>query len=332
MLVATVSTIISLLLGGMLAYPLARMRFPAAGLLAIAVAATYLVPQTLLFVPMADLINRRKLGDTLTAVMLTYPTLLVPFCAWLLIGYFKTLPKELEEAALIDAASRRRGMTRVARPLRRHPGGGRVRVARPHGDRGRHRPLRRPLRRLQHPAHRRRVHEAVDLRRAHRPRPARPRHPGRPLHARHPGLRHARLRRAALEVQGADQDRRHDPAAGEGDGEEGDLQVGSRPGDRRAHGREPARRGGAGGRDRPDRGAPAYLGERRGAALLLRGRRAARRARDAGHDGDGGPRRALRRRDRRRRARARPRARSPAALPHHRSRLARAPAAAGPAC
>jgi len=117
MLVATVSTVISLLLGVMLAYPLARMRFPAAGLLAITVAVTYLVPQTLLFVPMADLINRMKLGDTLTAVMLTYPTLLVPFCAWLLIGYFKTVPKELEEAALIDGASRWRAMTRVILPL-----------------------------------------------------------------------------------------------------------------------------------------------------------------------------------------------------------------------
>src|SRR3989454_12391532 len=61
MLVATVSTIISLLLGVMLAYPLARMRFPAAGLLAITVAVTYLVPRTLLFVPMPDLINRLKL-------------------------------------------------------------------------------------------------------------------------------------------------------------------------------------------------------------------------------------------------------------------------------
>jgi len=117
MLVALVSTMISLLMGVMLAYPLARMRFPASGLLAISVAVAYLVPQTLLFVPMADLINRMKLGDSLKAVMLTYPTLLVPFCAWLLIGYFKTVPKELEEAALIDGASRWRAMTRVILPL-----------------------------------------------------------------------------------------------------------------------------------------------------------------------------------------------------------------------
>lgn len=117
MLVATVSTLISLLLGLMLAYPLARMRFPGAGLLAISVAVSYLVPQTLLFVPMADLINRMNLGDTLSAVMLTYPTLLVPFCAWLLMGYFKTVPRELEEAALIDGASRWRAMTQVILPL-----------------------------------------------------------------------------------------------------------------------------------------------------------------------------------------------------------------------
>jgi multiple sugar transport system permease protein len=117
MLVAFVSTAISLLLGVMLAYPLARMRFPGAGLLAITVAVTYLVPQTLLFVPMADLINRMGLGDTLSAVMLTYPTLLVPFSAWLLMGYFKTVPRELEEAALIDGASRWRAMTQVILPL-----------------------------------------------------------------------------------------------------------------------------------------------------------------------------------------------------------------------
>jgi multiple sugar transport system permease protein len=117
MLVAVIATVISLVLGTMLAYPLARMRFRGASLLAIAVAVTYLIPQTLLFVPMADLIGRLKLGNTLSAVMLTYPTLLVPFIGWLLMGYFKTVPKELEEQALIDGASRWRTMTRVILPL-----------------------------------------------------------------------------------------------------------------------------------------------------------------------------------------------------------------------
>ena len=117
MLVAVVATAISLLLGAMLAYPLARMRFRGAAMLAITVAVTYLVPQTLLFVPMADLIGRMHLGNTLSAVMLTYPTLLVPFIAWLLMGYFKTVPKELEEQAMIDGASRFRAMTKIILPL-----------------------------------------------------------------------------------------------------------------------------------------------------------------------------------------------------------------------
>jgi multiple sugar transport system permease protein len=117
LLVAVVSTAISLVFGTMLAYPLARMRFAGAGLIAMTVAAIYLVPQPLLFLPLADVINRLDLGNTLTAVMLTYPTMLVPFCAWLLIGYFKTVPKELEEAARIDGASRLQTMRRIFLPL-----------------------------------------------------------------------------------------------------------------------------------------------------------------------------------------------------------------------
>jgi multiple sugar transport system permease protein len=117
MLVAIVSTGISLVLGVMLAYPLARMRFAGAGLIAMTVAAIYLVPQPLLFIPLADVITRLDLGNTLTAVILTYPTMLVPFCAWLLLGYFKTVPKELEEAARIDGASRLQTMRRIFLPL-----------------------------------------------------------------------------------------------------------------------------------------------------------------------------------------------------------------------
>jgi multiple sugar transport system permease protein len=117
MLVAVVTTVISLVLGVMMAYPLARMNFPGAAVVAIGVAATYLVPQPLLFIPMADIINRLDLGNTLSAVMLTYPTLLIPFCAWLLMGYFKSVPRELEEAARIDGASRWQAMLRVVLPL-----------------------------------------------------------------------------------------------------------------------------------------------------------------------------------------------------------------------
>lgn len=115
--VALVSTAISLVFGVMLAYPLARMRFAGSALIAFTVAATYLVPQPLLFIPMADIINRLHLGNTLTSVMLTYPTMLVPFCAWLLLGYFKTVPIDLEDAARIDGATRLQTMFRVFLPL-----------------------------------------------------------------------------------------------------------------------------------------------------------------------------------------------------------------------
>jgi ABC-type glycerol-3-phosphate transport system permease component len=150
MLVAVVTTVVSLVIGTMMAYPLARLRFPGAALMAIGVAATYLVPQPLLFIPMADIINRLDLGNTLSAVMLTYPTLLIPFCAWLLMGYFKSVPRELEEAARIDGASRLQAMLRVVLPLRRdlrlHAGAERVplradlprQVGRAHGAGGRH--------------------------------------------------------------------------------------------------------------------------------------------------------------------------------------------------
>jgi len=73
MLVAVVSTAISLVLGVMLAYPLARMRFAGSGLIAMTVAAVYLVPQPLLFIPLADVINRLGLGNTLTSVIIDLP-------------------------------------------------------------------------------------------------------------------------------------------------------------------------------------------------------------------------------------------------------------------
>jgi multiple sugar transport system permease protein len=117
LLVAVVSTAISLVFGVMLAYPLARMRFAGSALIAFGVAATYLVPQPLLFIPLADIITKLGLGDTLTSVMLTYPTLLIPFCAWLLMGYFRSVPHELEDAARIDGATRLQTMFKVFLPL-----------------------------------------------------------------------------------------------------------------------------------------------------------------------------------------------------------------------
>src|SRR6266513_2650383 len=129
---------------------------------------------------------------------------------------------------------------RPATVFRRHPAGRGIRVAGPHGHRGRHRDLRGALRRLQRPAHRRRAHEALDLRRADRARAPRPGHPGGSLHPGDAGVRDARVRGAPLEVQGAHQDRRHDQAACESDREEGDREARPRPDHARAHRAEPA--------------------------------------------------------------------------------------------
>jgi multiple sugar transport system permease protein len=117
LLVSVISTAISLVFGVMLAYPLARMRFAGSALIAFGVAATYLVPQPLLFIPLADIISHLGLNDTLTSVILTYPTLLIPFCAWLLMGYFRSVPSELEDAARIDGATRLQTMFKVFLPL-----------------------------------------------------------------------------------------------------------------------------------------------------------------------------------------------------------------------
>jgi multiple sugar transport system permease protein len=117
MLIATVSTIISLICGMFAGYALARLKFRGSEFLGTVIFITYLVPQTLLFIPLADIIRDMHLGNTPWALMLTYPTFLIPFCTWLLMGYFKTIPKELEECARIDGATRFGAMVRIIFPV-----------------------------------------------------------------------------------------------------------------------------------------------------------------------------------------------------------------------
>lgn len=190
MLVAVVSTVISLTFGTLAGYALARLRFRGASLLGIISFITYLVPQTLMFIPLNIVITRLpiplfllvvafstvavglpllllavpperrthwgplaswlpgllllgigvslglwgltakgaaldeidylgpiNLSNTFWALVLTYPTFLVPFCTWLLTGYFRSIPRELEESALIDGASRVQAMLRIVVPL-----------------------------------------------------------------------------------------------------------------------------------------------------------------------------------------------------------------------
>jgi multiple sugar transport system permease protein len=117
MLIALASTFISLFCGILAGYALSRLKFPFAGSLGTGIFITYLVPQTLLFIPLADVIRNFQLGDTPWALILTYPTFLIPFCTWLMMGYFKAIPKELEECARIDGATRWKAMVYIILPI-----------------------------------------------------------------------------------------------------------------------------------------------------------------------------------------------------------------------
>jgi multiple sugar transport system permease protein len=117
MLISLVATAISLFCGLLAGYALSRLKFPFAGSIGTGIFITYLVPQTLLFIPLADIIRNFRLGDTPWALILTYPTFLIPFCTWLMMGYFKAIPKELEECARIDGASRIKAMIYIVFPI-----------------------------------------------------------------------------------------------------------------------------------------------------------------------------------------------------------------------
>ena len=98
-------------------YSLARLTGRWGERMSIGIFLTYLVPSTLLFIPFSRLISLMGLQNTLVSLVIIYPTFTVPFCTWLLIGFFKALPDELEEAALIDGASRATAFVRVLLPL-----------------------------------------------------------------------------------------------------------------------------------------------------------------------------------------------------------------------
>ena len=115
--VAIGSTILSLVSSVLAAYAIQRLRFRGSDYVGLAIYAAYLVPPSILFIPLAQVVYQFGLFDTPFALILTYPTFLVPFCTWLLIGYFKSIPYELEECALIDGASRLQILRRITLPL-----------------------------------------------------------------------------------------------------------------------------------------------------------------------------------------------------------------------
>lgn len=117
MLVSISATILSLIASVGAAYAIVRIRFSGAEWVGGAIFLAYLVPPSILFIPLATIIVNFGLFDTPFALILTYPTILIPFSTWLLMGYFKTIPFELEECALIDGATRWQILVKIVLPL-----------------------------------------------------------------------------------------------------------------------------------------------------------------------------------------------------------------------
>ena len=115
--VTVVATFASLIASVLAAYAIERLRFKGSKQTGLAIFLAYLVPPSILFIPLAAIVFKLGLFDTRWALILTYPTFLVPFCTWLLMGYFRSIPYELEECALIDGANRWQILTKIVLPL-----------------------------------------------------------------------------------------------------------------------------------------------------------------------------------------------------------------------
>jgi len=117
LIISVVATSVSLVIAILAGYSLARLRYRGVGTFGTAVFITYLVPPTLLFLPLSQVVVWLGISDTIWALIVTYPTFLVPFSTWLLMGYFRTIPKEVEECALVDGASRMQTLVRIVLPM-----------------------------------------------------------------------------------------------------------------------------------------------------------------------------------------------------------------------
>lgn len=117
MLVAVVATFLSVVASVMAAYAIVRIRYRGAQAIGGLIFLAYLVPPSILFIPLSTVIFEYGLFDSPLALILSYPTILIPFSTWLLMGYFKTIPFELEECALMDGASRLQILIKIVLPL-----------------------------------------------------------------------------------------------------------------------------------------------------------------------------------------------------------------------
>ena len=117
MTIAAAAAVISIFCSVLAAYAIQRLRFRGSQWVGLSIYLAYLVPPSILFIPLATIVFKLGLFDSPMALILTYPTFLIPFCTWLLIGYFKSIPYELEECALIDGATRLQILRRITLPL-----------------------------------------------------------------------------------------------------------------------------------------------------------------------------------------------------------------------
>jgi multiple sugar transport system permease protein len=115
--VTVIATFVSLFCSVLAAYAIERLRFKGARQVGLSIFLAYLVPPSILFIPLASIVFQLGLFDTKWALILTYPTFLIPFSTWLLMGYFRSIPFELEECALIDGASRLQILWKIVLPL-----------------------------------------------------------------------------------------------------------------------------------------------------------------------------------------------------------------------
>ena len=116
-IVTLISVLITMVIAVPAAFSLGRMKFWASGVLATGVFLTYLVPDTLLFIPLFKIVGGLGLLNSYWGLILVYPTLTVPFCTWIMIGYFQSIPKELDEAALIDGANHLQMLFKIFIPV-----------------------------------------------------------------------------------------------------------------------------------------------------------------------------------------------------------------------
>jgi multiple sugar transport system permease protein len=113
------SVVVTLAVSLAAAYGLGRLRPPGFRWWRYGIFATYVIPQTILFIPLYQVVSALKLDDNLLALLLIYPTMALPFCVWMLSAYFQHLPREIEEAALIEGASRATAFFRIILPMSR---------------------------------------------------------------------------------------------------------------------------------------------------------------------------------------------------------------------